>query len=212
MTRPVRAAPRTTALAVTLGLAAACWLVLLSWQDTMATAQALPVFLVWWAAMMAAMMLPGAAPAVARRAERSGPSWTVFLLGYLAVWTLVGVAVYALYRPHSTTVAAMLAIAAGAYELSPVKRFLRQRCQAECHSGIRFGLYCAGSGLGLTVLLVALGMMSLGWMAVLAYLALMQKLLPPKPRIDIPVALAIAGLGVLILLAPGWVPGLMPSM
>jgi predicted metal-binding membrane protein len=219
MTTPIYAAPRITALAVTLGLAAACWIVVFSRTGAMDMGVAnrldpFPVFLAGWAVMMAAMMLPGAAPAAARRAERSGRarSVPVFLAGYLSVWTAIGVAVYALDRPHSTGVAGALAIAAGAYELTPVKSYLRRRCQAECHSGVLFGLYCAGSGVGLTVLLVAMGLMSIGWMAVLACLGLAQKLLQPKPRTDIPVALAIVWLGALILLAPDSVPGLMPSI
>jgi hypothetical protein len=36
-------------------------------------------------------------------------------------------------------------------------------------------------------------------MAVVAVLVLAQKLLPPRASIDVPVALAIAGLGILIL-------------
>ena len=221
ITNPARAAvrPRTTALVVTLGLAAACWIVALWRMNGMSMGVAtrlgpFPVFLAVWAAMMAAMMLPGAAPAVLRRVEATGRvrAAAPFLAEYLAVWTLAGVAVYAGYRPHGTAVAGVLAIAAGAYELTPAKRYLRRCCQLGGHSGLRYGLYCAGSSLGLTVLLVALGVMSVGWMAVVALLGLAQKLLPPKPAADIPIALAIVGLGVLILLAPGWVPGLAPSM
>jgi predicted metal-binding membrane protein len=221
MTAPawVAVRPRTTALAVTLGLAAACWAVTL-WVDrgmdmgVATTLDPFPAFLAAWAAMMAAMMLPGAAPAVARRAEQTGGvrAVPVFLAGYLTVWIGVGVGVYLCYRPHSTTLAGLLAIAAGAFELTPAKRYLRRCCQSGNHSGLRYGLYCAGSGLGLTVLLVALGPMSAGWMAVLAFVCLAQKLLPPKPRADFPVALAIVALGVLILLAPDWVPGVLPSM
>jgi predicted metal-binding membrane protein len=167
-----------------------------------------------WAAMMAAMMLPGAVPAVLRRVADTGRVRAVpaFLAGYLAVWTLVGVAAYACYGPHGPAVAGVLAIAAGGYELTPAKRYLRRCCRGVSHSGLRFGLYCVGSGIGLTVLLVAVGVMSVGWMAVLAVVSLAQKLLPPRPVVDIPVGLAIVGLGVLILLAPQWVPGLTPSM
>jgi hypothetical protein len=39
-----------------------------------------------------------------------------------------------------------------------------------------------------------------------------QKLMPPKAAIDVPVALAVAGLGILIILAPSSVPGLMTPM
>ena len=49
-------------------------------------------------------------------------------------------------------------------------------------------------------------------MAVIAVLTLGQKLVPAKPAVDVPVALAIVGLGALILFAPAVVPGLTPSM
>ena len=42
--------------------------------------------------------------------------------------------------------------------------------------------------------------------------AVAQKLLPAKAAIDVPLALAIIGLGVLILIAPSLVPGLTPPM
>jgi hypothetical protein len=54
--------------------------------------------------------------------------------------------------------------------------------------------------------------MSVTWMCVIAVLVLAQKLLPAKAAIDVPLALAIVGLGVLILVAPSSVPGLMPPM
>jgi hypothetical protein len=49
-------------------------------------------------------------------------------------------------------------------------------------------------------------------MSVIAALALGQKLLPAKAAVDVPLALAIVGLGILIVLAPASVPGLMPPM
>lgn len=45
-----------------------------------------------------------------------------------------------------------------------------------------------------------------------AVLVLAQKLLPAKTAIDLPLALAIAGLGVLIVTTPSLVPGLGPPM
>ena len=62
------------------------------------------------------------------------------------------------------------------------------------------------------LILVALSLMSIAWMAVIAVLAVAQKLLPPKAAVDAPLALAIVALGLLILIAPASVPGLMPSM
>jgi predicted metal-binding membrane protein len=56
-------------------------------------------------------------------------------------------------------------------------------------------------------MLAALGVMSVTWMSVIAVLALSQKLLPAKAAVDVPVALAIVGLGIWIILAPSSVPG-----
>jgi predicted metal-binding membrane protein len=136
----------------------------------------------------------------------------LFLGSYLAVWALVGVAVYALYRPHGAVVAGAIVIAAGAYEFTPLKQHFRRRCQDAAGSGLGYGLCCLGSSIGLMVMLVALSVMSVIWMSVIAVLTLGQKLLPAKAAVDVPLALAIVGLGILIVLAPGSVPGLMPPM
>jgi hypothetical protein len=52
--------------------------------------------------------------------------------------------------------------------------------------------------------------MSLFWMSVVAVLACAQKLLPAKAAIDVPLALAIVGLGFVIVFAPSLIPGLTP--
>jgi predicted metal-binding membrane protein len=75
-----------------------------------------------------------------------------------------------------------------------------------------FGLCCVGSSIGLMLMLVALGAMSITWMVVISVLVLARKLLPPKAVIDVPVALAIIGLGIWIFIAPMSVPGLTPAM
>jgi predicted metal-binding membrane protein len=59
---------------------------------------------------------------------------------------------------------------------------------------------------------VALGVMSIPWMAVVTVVVLAQKLLPAKAAIDLPLAAAIIGLGIWIIIAPSSVPGLMPPM
>jgi predicted metal-binding membrane protein len=57
-------------------------------------------------------------------------------------------------------------------------------------------------------MLVALDVMSLVWMAVITVLACAQKLLPAKVAIDVPVALAIIGLGLVVVFWPALIPGL----
>jgi len=206
------------ALTATLGLAAAAWVVAVRQMSGMDMGVATRLgsfafFAALWAWMMAAMMLPGAAPAAARRARAGGVlAVPLFVLAYLAVWALVGIAVYALYRPHGSVAAGAVAIAAGIYELTPVKRYFRRRCHESGRSGFGFGLCCVGSTAGLMVMWVALGIMSIVWMSVITVLVLAQKLLPIKAAVDVPVALAIVGLGILIVIAPASVPGLMPPM
>ena len=119
---------RSGAIAVvaTLALAAACWLVALRRMSGMDNGVATDLgsfgaFIAVWVPMMAAMMLPGAVPTVMRRARSVSAARSVplFVVLYLAVWAVVGIPVYVLYRPHSTVTAGVLVIAAGIYELTP---------------------------------------------------------------------------------------------
>lgn len=207
------------ALVATVGLAAACWVISVRQMSGMDMGPATPLgsvafFFALWVPMMAAMMLPAAAPAVLRSAQASGRVRAVpfFVGSYLAVWALAGMAVYVLYRPHGTLAAGFVTIAAGVYELTPLKRHFRRRCRESIRSGFEFGLFCAGSSAGLMLMLLALGVMSLPWMSVIAVLVLAQKLLPGRAVLDVPVALAIVGLGVLIIVAPSSAPWLTPPM
>lgn len=110
------------------------------------------VVMLMWVAMMAAMMLPSAAPmvllhaAMARqRAGARAPAGlsAAFVLGYLAVWSLFSVAAtalqYALERlallsPMMQTTSLVLAgaifIAAGIYQWTALKRVCLQHCRS----------------------------------------------------------------------------------
>ncbi|HXL19937.1 MAG TPA: DUF2182 domain-containing protein, partial [Streptosporangiaceae bacterium] len=88
----------------------------------------------------------------------------------------------------------------------------RCACRESVRSGFEFGLCCVGSSIGLMLMLVVLGVMSATWMSVIAVLVLAQKVLPAKAAVDVPLALAITGLGILALTAPSLVPGLTPPM
>jgi predicted metal-binding membrane protein len=210
---------RIVALTATLGLAAASWVVAVRQMHGMDMGVATQLgsfapFIALWAVMMVAMMLPGAVQAVVGNAHASGRVHTalVFVGSYLGLWALVGVAVYAWYRPHGTFVAGAVAIVAGVYEFTPFKQYFRRRCRENVRSGVAFGLHCVGSCIGLMLLLVALGVMSVTWMTVVTAIVLAQKLLPAKAAVDVPLALAIVGLGILIVISPSSVPGLTPPM
>jgi predicted metal-binding membrane protein len=178
-----RTATTEAALAAVLGLAAVCWVVAVRQMGGMDMGVSTDLgsfafFVGAWVPMMAAMMLPGAAPALLKRGHaRTVP---LFAASYIAIWAAVGLAVYALYRPHSVAVAATVSIAAAIYELTPFKRECRRRCRADVRSGFDFGLYCVGSSIGLMAIFVAWGPMSVAWMSAVATVVLAQKLIPPK--------------------------------
>jgi predicted metal-binding membrane protein len=204
---------------VTLGLAAVAWVAALRQMNGMDMGVATELgsfsfFLTVWVLMMAAMMVPGAVPALVRHARAGGGVRAVphFVASYLAVWAVIGVVVYWLYRPHGTVAAGVVTIAAGLYELTPLKQHCRRRCRESDRSGLVFGVWCVGSSIGLMAMLVALGAMSVTWMIVIAVLVFGQKLLPARAAIDVPLALAIVAFGVLIVVDPSSVPGLTPAM
>ena len=138
--------------------------------------------LLMWMAMMPAMMLPGAVPAIASyvRTHRRMSAAAMFFAAYIGMWTLVGVAAYAAYQPPSTTTAIVITIGAVLYEFTPIKRRARQRCQQRARSGFHYGIDCLGSTIGLMLLLVAWGAMSFVWMCVIAAIVFIQKLVPVK--------------------------------
>lgn len=193
-----------TAIAATIGLAAAGWAVAIPRMRGMdmgvaTTLGSFPYFFSVWVPMMAAMMLPGVAPTVLRMAaEQRSPLDVVGHIGsYLTVWALLGVPIYAVYRPHSPATAGAIAVAAGVYELTPLKRRFRQSCRDGASSGWVLGLRCVGSSIGLMVVMLAFGAMSLTWMAVAAAVVLVQKVLTPGRAVDVPVATAVVALGLI---------------
>jgi predicted metal-binding membrane protein len=190
------------AVTATLGVVVGAWVVSVQQMQGMDMGAATGLgsfrfFVAAWVSMTAAMMLPGALPALVRRARAATSSLAAphFAVSYLGVWSLFGLVVYALYRPHGDVVAGTLTAAAGLYELTPLKRACRRRCREYVRSGSRFGLYCIGSSIGPMVVLLAVGAMSVTWMGVVAVLVIAQKVLPPSAVLDVPVALALVVLG-----------------
>ncbi|MGE0750019.1 MAG: DUF2182 domain-containing protein [Variibacter sp.] len=143
-----------------------------------------------------------------RRRARADPyvPTIVFLFGYIAIWAAFSVAAtglqWALQRLELLTTmmqsassyfSAALFVAAGLYQFSPLK----ERCLAYCRSpdsfilsewrdgatgafvmGVRHGLFCLGCCAALMLLLFAVAVMDLRWVAALAVLVTIEKLLP----------------------------------
>jgi predicted metal-binding membrane protein len=168
-----------------------------------------------WAVMMIAMMVPTAVPmtllyaAVARKAaaQRSpvAPAF-IFVAGYAAMWALFslvatlaqwGLDQAALLSPmmvsRSARLGAALLIAAGLYQLTPLKNACLRNCRAPAHflsrhwrngplgalrMGARLGAYCLGCCWILMGLLFVGGVMNLLWIAAIAVFVLLEKTIP----------------------------------
>lgn len=163
--------------------------------------------------MTVAMMLPSTIPMlllVDRLSSRATPK---FAVGYLVVWTLAGVAAYATGAAIRWSDTGVLLIAAGIYQLLPLKQACLRHCRnplvflrahgghGPLRAGIVHGSYCVGCCAGLMLVLFALGMMSVAWMAVFAAAILAEKLLPFGERITRVTAMLFACDGVWVILA-----------
>ena len=112
----------------------------------------LVTFVLAWLVMMAAMMLPSAAPMIllyrtvargqAARGKGFVPTW-VFVLGYLLVWAGFGVIVYLASQVVTAVLAssmtlvdwtayavAAVLLVAGGYQFTPLKRVCLRACQS----------------------------------------------------------------------------------
>jgi predicted metal-binding membrane protein len=175
-------------------------------------------FLGIWVVMTAAMMLPSTV--------RVAPT-ALFAAGYLAVWTVFGLAAYLVFRlvtwfdtgwlawdAGGPYVAGGAIVAAGLYELTPMKQRSLRRCRSPHDGaspfgvGVAHGVDCVGCSAGLMIVLFALGVMSLFWMALVAAAIFAEKVLPQGKRLSRGVAVALVVIGIGVAFAPGGVPGL----
>lgn len=168
-----------------------------------------------WAIMMTGMMLPSAAPTVLfysamvrKHAERGAalPAVWVFVSGYLLVWAGFSLAAALLQAAleHAALLTPMMAsaskrlnaallIAAGIYQLTPLKDLCLSKCRnpvqffmmhwrpgtaGALRMGVIQGAYCVGCCWMLMLLLFAVGVMNLAWAALIAAFVLVEKLLP----------------------------------
>jgi predicted metal-binding membrane protein len=192
-----------------------------------------------WMIMMVGMMTPSAAPTVmlfagmeASRQQRRIPiSALTFGLGYLVVWAgfsvVAAVAQWGLHeaallspamRTSSPRLAGAVLVAAGAYQLTPLKT----ACLTHCRSplgflmtswrngatgafamGCRHGAYCVGCCWALMTILFAVGVMSLAWVAVLAGFVLLEKLSPAGLTLSRVAGAMLMLLGLILIFRPG---------
>lgn len=176
------------------------------------TAGDFALMVLMWSVMMVGMMLPGATPMILlfamvnRKKREAGHPFVptgAFALGYAGAWTAFSLFATigqwslhsaALLSPMLVGTSAVLAgalfIAAGTYQLTPLKHACLKNCRSPVHfimtrwrngsvgalrMGLEHGAYCVGCCWFLMGLLFVLGVMNLLWVAALTILVLVEK-------------------------------------
>ena len=189
-------------------------------------------FLGMWTLMMTAMMLPAVAPiaslyAQTIRTNRSGRV-PLFVSGYLLAWALAGIPAYAALRvvDHVASnsdaamrvIAVVALIAAGAYQLTPMKRRCLRHCRSPLAQLLHFGNikgpgrdlrvafhhagYCLGCCWALMLLFVAFGVMSVWAMVGLALVVFAEKVGRHGDTFARSIGVACLALAVLVVVSP----------
>ena len=161
---------------------------------------------------------------------------TVFVTGYLVSWAGAGLLGYAIvegvrslsidglaWDKAGPYVAGAVIVGAAIYQLTPLKDVCLTKCRnpmmflltawrpgrtGALRMGIEHGGWCVGCCWMLMAALFALGVMSIGWMAFVAALIAIEKLLPWKAVANRGIAVLLLVLGLGVAFAPDDVPGL----
>jgi predicted metal-binding membrane protein len=158
-----------------------------------------------------------------------------FAAGYLLPWVAAGLAAYALIEGARSLSPGLLAwdkagpyvaggVIAGAalYELTPVKAGCLRHCRdprplvdrrhsgpfGALWTGIEHGGFCVGCCWALMAALFALGVMSIGWMVLIAALIAIEKLVPRISLASPGIVLVLGVLAASVAFAPDRVPGM----
>jgi predicted metal-binding membrane protein len=159
-----------------------------------------------------------------------------FITGYLLIWTIFGLIAYAAFdlaraldihafswEEGGPYLAGGVILAAALYQLTPLKDACLSRCRSPLdflterwrdgvggalQLGLEHGAWCVGCCWALMAALFALGVMSVGWMVLIAALIATEKLLSWKGLANRGIAVLLIALGLSVALVPERVPGL----
>lgn len=181
-----------------------------------------------WTAMVLAMMLPAASPMISAyldiaEAAKAKQIYVVppFVLaaGYMAVWLgfAAGAAMLeTLMRdfPQNRAISGLVLIAAGLYQFTPLKRACLSKCRSPMSyfmsrwseqpvrvlaMGVEQGVACLGCCWALMALGFVAGLMNLAWMAFIAAITILERMLA-DPKVlthGVGAGLIAAGLAVM---------------
>src|SRR5262245_34602636 len=194
----------------------------------------LGVWVVMMAAMMFPSVAPTVALYSRMTRQRSPLSPLLFAAGYLLTWAVAGIAAFGTgaavsrmsgrpftwERAGRWTAGGTLVGAAG-YELTPLKDVCLGKCRSPLgtllgswrdglsgalNMGAKNGAWCVGCCWALMASLFALGVMSVTWMAVVAGVIALEKTIPWRRIASYGSAGVLAGLGIVLLVAPASMP------
>jgi predicted metal-binding membrane protein len=172
------------------------------------------------------------------RMTRSGSPLAplLFAAGYLATWAAAGLVAFTLAAGGDRLAGDVLAwdragrwvagatlLVAAVYELTPLKDVCLGKCRSPLgfllgywrngpvgalQMGLRNGAWCVGCCWALMAALFALGVMSITWMAVVAAIIAVEKLLPWRRVALYGTTALLVVLALLVLTVPEHLPGL----
>jgi predicted metal-binding membrane protein len=193
------------------------------------------VWIVMMAAMMLPAISPTVA-LYSQMTRRRGPARALaFAAAYVVVWGAAGAAAYGIFalgrhllgsdlawHDGGRWLAGSLLAGAAVYELTPLKDMCLTKCRSPlgfllgtwrdsvrggAAMGAKHAAWCLGCCWALMIALFALGVMSLVWMAVIAALITIEKLLPWRRVAVWSTTAVLLALAVGVLAAPGAIPG-----
>lgn len=175
-----------------------------------------------WFGMMTVMMAPTVWPWVVafnrfQSPVESGFSRTTFIGGYAIAWLLYSLAAASiqLLLPHDLpkAIAAAILFTAGAFQFAPIKRACLMHCRNPLtyfltrwrdgasggfRMGFGHGLFCVACCWALMATTLAVGVMSLWWMAALAAVTCAEQVSPWGDRVRVIVGAALVTSGLII--------------
>ena len=173
-----------------------------------------------------------------RSAGRYAPtgSTAVFVAGYLLAWTAFGLVAYSLYMAVASLAPAFFGsdqagrylavgviLLAAVYQLTPAKSVSLMKCRTPMdfllhrmrtgyrgalRMGVEHGVWCVACCWALMTALFALGVMSLGWMALIGAFIAAEKMLPWRRLANRSVAAALGVIALVVALTPAAMDGM----
>jgi predicted metal-binding membrane protein len=166
-----------------------------------------------------------------RRTPRRFGGTLLFAASYFLIWTSTGALFYAAYvmtgtlragHPGSESIilrgAGFALLLSGVYQWSGLKRACLKHCRSPLafvmehwhdgrigavRMGAAHGIYCFGCCWGLMVILCVMGIMHLGWMAAIAALILLEKVVPARDWVSKTIGAIFIIVGGVAMLFPG---------